>query len=287
MLNNVACPNFLNQGSLRQYHDYRLKVISRIPGILFLDSTKVTHEERQAALMLESPSLPLSRPMSIANTISGEVTVLDDPGAVQRRQTFSGAQRSAAVSEGGKSQRRRSSARKITVPGGQSPSNSPTLGVQHITPTQAPISSFGDSPDLTSKGVLITSHLSVHPNTSAYMEEAIDPPTVQRFHRPSVDETSLSLQIALTLRNPPQKLLERHDEEQTSHATQGSQAHANDFLFPQDLPHVSLPILSSTLQKPDVLLPLTSNVSLPPPPPPEIFQGETDGDDDHWGSDDD
>lgn len=50
MLKNAACPNFFNGGTMQQYTDYRLFVLSRLQKLTILDSTPVTEEERQEAL---------------------------------------------------------------------------------------------------------------------------------------------------------------------------------------------------------------------------------------------
>eukprot|EP00009_Paramoeba_aestuarina_P003850 CAMPEP_0201515748 /NCGR_PEP_ID=MMETSP0161_2-20130828/7235_1 /ASSEMBLY_ACC=CAM_ASM_000251 /TAXON_ID=180227 /ORGANISM="Neoparamoeba aestuarina, Strain SoJaBio B1-5/56/2" /LENGTH=163 /DNA_ID=CAMNT_0047912661 /DNA_START=129 /DNA_END=616 /DNA_ORIENTATION=+ len=49
LLQNTACPNFFNGGTLKQYRDYRLYVISRFPQLIMLDSSKVEEEEKSAA----------------------------------------------------------------------------------------------------------------------------------------------------------------------------------------------------------------------------------------------
>jgi hypothetical protein len=50
MLKNAACPNFFNGGTIQQYEDYRMFVLSRLRNLSILDSTPVTEEERQQAL---------------------------------------------------------------------------------------------------------------------------------------------------------------------------------------------------------------------------------------------
>ena len=40
----------MNGGTLRQYKDYRLFVISRLPKLLYLDDEKVKDEERERAV---------------------------------------------------------------------------------------------------------------------------------------------------------------------------------------------------------------------------------------------
>jgi microcompartment protein CcmK/EutM len=52
MLNNTACPNYLNGGSLKQYRDYRLYVISRLRNLDTLDDKPVTDEEKSEAVRL-------------------------------------------------------------------------------------------------------------------------------------------------------------------------------------------------------------------------------------------
>ena len=52
LLQNDACPNFFNGGTLQQYRDYRLYVISRFPKLKLLDSTAVTEEERTSAISI-------------------------------------------------------------------------------------------------------------------------------------------------------------------------------------------------------------------------------------------
>eukprot|EP01095_Lingulamoeba_sp_RSL-Kostka_P001893 TRINITY_DN12699_c0_g1_i1.p1 TRINITY_DN12699_c0_g1~~TRINITY_DN12699_c0_g1_i1.p1 ORF type:complete len:356 (-),score=134.38 TRINITY_DN12699_c0_g1_i1:50-1117(-) len=52
MLNNDACPNYFNGGTLKQYNDYRYYVISRLRNLSQLDSTPITSEERKIALEL-------------------------------------------------------------------------------------------------------------------------------------------------------------------------------------------------------------------------------------------
>jgi len=49
MLQNDACPNFFNGGSLKQYTDYRYYIISRIRVLEVLDSTIITQNEREEA----------------------------------------------------------------------------------------------------------------------------------------------------------------------------------------------------------------------------------------------
>ncbi|XP_033839405.1 leucine-rich repeat-containing protein 72 [Periophthalmus magnuspinnatus] len=46
MMNNEAAPSYFNGGSLTQYKDYRLYVISQIPGLEILDDTEVMEKER-------------------------------------------------------------------------------------------------------------------------------------------------------------------------------------------------------------------------------------------------
>jgi Leucine-rich repeat (LRR) protein len=50
MLKNAACPNFFNGGTMQQYTDYRLFVLSRLRNLTVLDSTPVTNEEKEEAL---------------------------------------------------------------------------------------------------------------------------------------------------------------------------------------------------------------------------------------------
>lgn len=49
MLGNPACPNILNGGSLAQYNDYRQFVVSKLPGLLYLEDQPVTSMEREKA----------------------------------------------------------------------------------------------------------------------------------------------------------------------------------------------------------------------------------------------
>jgi hypothetical protein len=49
MLKNDACPNFFNGGTVEQYEDYRLFVLSRLTQLVVLDSTPVTQQERDQA----------------------------------------------------------------------------------------------------------------------------------------------------------------------------------------------------------------------------------------------
>ncbi|KAM9836591.1 uncharacterized protein ACBR49_019031 [Aulostomus maculatus] len=49
MMNNEAAPSYFNGGSLTQYKDYRLYVISQIPGLEILDDTEVLERERAQA----------------------------------------------------------------------------------------------------------------------------------------------------------------------------------------------------------------------------------------------
>ncbi|EGD79383.1 hypothetical protein PTSG_09793 [Salpingoeca rosetta] len=54
MLNNPAAPSFFNGGTKDEYHAYRLYVISRIPTLEVLDQSKVTVEERKAAVKMKT-----------------------------------------------------------------------------------------------------------------------------------------------------------------------------------------------------------------------------------------
>ncbi|XP_017326848.1 leucine-rich melanocyte differentiation-associated protein [Ictalurus punctatus] len=49
MMNNEAAPSYFNGGSLTQYIDYRLYVISQIPSLEVLDDTEVQDKERAQA----------------------------------------------------------------------------------------------------------------------------------------------------------------------------------------------------------------------------------------------
>src|SRR3989338_6779763 len=49
LLNNPACPNFFNGGTPRQYADYRVYLLSRIPALAVIDSTLVSAQERADA----------------------------------------------------------------------------------------------------------------------------------------------------------------------------------------------------------------------------------------------
>uniref|UniRef100_A0A8C9S436 Uncharacterized protein n=1 Tax=Scleropages formosus TaxID=113540 RepID=A0A8C9S436_SCLFO len=49
MMNNEAAPSYFNGGTLTQYIDYRLYVISQIPGLEVLDDTEVLEAERLQA----------------------------------------------------------------------------------------------------------------------------------------------------------------------------------------------------------------------------------------------
>jgi hypothetical protein len=49
LLNNPACPNYFNGGTPRQYADYRLYLLSRIPALTVIDSTPVSAQERAEA----------------------------------------------------------------------------------------------------------------------------------------------------------------------------------------------------------------------------------------------
>jgi len=50
MLKNQACPNFFNGGTVQQYTDYRLFVLSRLKNLTVLDSTPVTEQEKEDAM---------------------------------------------------------------------------------------------------------------------------------------------------------------------------------------------------------------------------------------------
>lgn len=50
MMKNLAAPSYFNGGSLEEYNDYRLYVISKIPNIQMLDSNEVTLEERSKSV---------------------------------------------------------------------------------------------------------------------------------------------------------------------------------------------------------------------------------------------
>eukprot|EP01128_Nolandella_sp_AFSM9_P002899 TRINITY_DN13327_c0_g1_i1.p1 TRINITY_DN13327_c0_g1~~TRINITY_DN13327_c0_g1_i1.p1 ORF type:complete len:155 (+),score=21.83 TRINITY_DN13327_c0_g1_i1:96-560(+) len=50
LLKNAACPNYLTEGSPKDYLDYRLYVISQLPKLQVLDTSPVTSEERTAAV---------------------------------------------------------------------------------------------------------------------------------------------------------------------------------------------------------------------------------------------
>jgi len=50
MLNNDACPNFFNGGSLKQYKDYRCYVISRLRTLTVLDDTNISSQEKEQAI---------------------------------------------------------------------------------------------------------------------------------------------------------------------------------------------------------------------------------------------
>mmetsp|Transcript_653 Transcript_653/g.937 ORF Transcript_653/g.937 Transcript_653/m.937 type:complete len:263 (-) Transcript_653:204-992(-) len=58
MLQNDACPNFFNGGSLKQYRDYRLYVISHFPNLKMLDSSVVTEEEKNTSKELYGENPP-------------------------------------------------------------------------------------------------------------------------------------------------------------------------------------------------------------------------------------
>uniref|UniRef100_A0A3Q0S0K5 U2A'/phosphoprotein 32 family A C-terminal domain-containing protein n=1 Tax=Amphilophus citrinellus TaxID=61819 RepID=A0A3Q0S0K5_AMPCI len=62
MMNNEAAPSYFNGGSLTQYIDYRLYVISQIPGLEILDDTEVLEKERAEARKTyrRQQTLPLS-----------------------------------------------------------------------------------------------------------------------------------------------------------------------------------------------------------------------------------
>ncbi|XP_005754204.1 leucine-rich repeat-containing protein 72 [Pundamilia nyererei] len=49
MMNNEAAPSYFNGGSLTQHTDYRLYVISQLPGLEILDDTEVLEKERAQA----------------------------------------------------------------------------------------------------------------------------------------------------------------------------------------------------------------------------------------------
>ncbi|KAG7461911.1 hypothetical protein MATL_G00196140 [Megalops atlanticus] len=49
MMNNEAAPSYFNGGTLTQYIDYRLYVISQIPSLEVLDDTEVLEKERVQA----------------------------------------------------------------------------------------------------------------------------------------------------------------------------------------------------------------------------------------------
>ena len=52
MLGNEACPNFLNNGTLAQYNDYRKYTIHRLRTLTQLDADPVTEKERAEAVRL-------------------------------------------------------------------------------------------------------------------------------------------------------------------------------------------------------------------------------------------
>lgn len=54
MLKNDACPNFFNGGTVEQYEDYRMFVLSRLQNLQVLDSTQVTDEERKKAKVCDT-----------------------------------------------------------------------------------------------------------------------------------------------------------------------------------------------------------------------------------------
>lgn len=52
MINNKAAPSYFNGGSLIEYNDYRLYVISKLKNLTLLDDKEVTPEERTQSLSL-------------------------------------------------------------------------------------------------------------------------------------------------------------------------------------------------------------------------------------------
>ncbi|XP_004364244.2 hypothetical protein CAOG_03405 [Capsaspora owczarzaki ATCC 30864] len=49
MMNNPAAPSFFNGGTVEQYNDYRLFVISHFPQLKTLDDTPISDQERASA----------------------------------------------------------------------------------------------------------------------------------------------------------------------------------------------------------------------------------------------
>ena len=63
MLKNPAAPNYLNDGSLDEYNDYRLYVINCLPNIQVVDYIEVGDEERREARRVYG-KIPSTRPVA-------------------------------------------------------------------------------------------------------------------------------------------------------------------------------------------------------------------------------
>ena len=49
MLNNDACPNYFNQGTVAEYNEYRLYLIAHLATLKIIDSLRITDKERERA----------------------------------------------------------------------------------------------------------------------------------------------------------------------------------------------------------------------------------------------
>lgn len=70
MMNNKAAPSYFNGGTLAEYNDYRLYVISRLTRLTMLDDKEITDEERAHAKSVYGSSVVVStsrRKSSVSN----------------------------------------------------------------------------------------------------------------------------------------------------------------------------------------------------------------------------
>lgn len=104
MLNNDACPNFFNGGTLKQYKDYRHYVISRLRNLETLDDAPVTEEERDEAMRiygnLETTRTP-EGPVTNYVDITEPIVPPPDAAAAPTSQTSAASSTSSSTDQQG------------------------------------------------------------------------------------------------------------------------------------------------------------------------------------------
>jgi len=132
MLGNQACPNYLTGGTLKQYKDYRLFVLSRLRHLDMLDDAPVTEEERQEAIRLYgnldvsgAEAMYKRQTLDQGNPAARELAVADDEQHREAAAKEEEGRRKGTSTTDGRRRKSSSTGKRATKKGGKSTKTPP------------------------------------------------------------------------------------------------------------------------------------------------------------------